>query len=76
MTRKIAISIRDGMVSAVFLDAHEELDVFVLDHDTCGAIHRDLAEIDGDDVFCFSCDTIPGPNPRVFNDIESCGITS
>ncbi len=71
MTRKIAISIRGGLVSAVFLDSHEELEAYVLDHDTESASDSDLVEIDGEDVICYPCDTIPGPNPDVFRDIES-----
>ncbi|EGQ60780.1 hypothetical protein GGI1_02597 [Acidithiobacillus sp. GGI-221] len=76
MTRKIAISIRGSLVSAVFLDSHEELEAYVLDHDTESASDSDLVEIDGEDVICYSCDTIPGPNPDVFRDIASWEQTS
>lgn len=71
MTTKIAISIRGGRVSAVYLDGVEDIETFVLDHDTDCAREDEMVEIDGEDVICYQCDTITGPNEGVFQNIAA-----
>lgn len=71
MTKKIAISIRGGMVSAVYLDGVDDLEVYVLDHDTNGSSDDEIVEIDGEDVIFYPCDTITEPNEDVFRDIAA-----
>jgi hypothetical protein len=72
VTKKIAISIRGGRISAVYLDGVEDLEAFVLDHDTDCARENEMVEIDGEDVIFYPCDTVTGPNTGVFADIETC----
>lgn len=71
MTKKIAISIRDGRISAVYLDGVEDLEAYVLDHDTDCARDEEMVEIDGEDVIFYPCDTITGANEDVFRDIAA-----
>ena len=71
MTKKIAISIRGGLVSAVYLDGVDDLEAYVLDHDTDCSSDGEMVEIDGDDVIFYPCDTITGPNEDVFRDITA-----
>lgn len=72
MTKKIAISIRDGRVSAVYLDGVDDLQAFVIDHDTNCINDGEMGEIDGDDVILYQCDTVTGPNTGVFAEIATC----
>ncbi len=71
MTKKIAISIRGGMVAAVYLDGVDDLEAHVIDHDTDCCRDGEMAEIDGEDVIFYPCDTITGPNEDIFRDIAA-----
>ncbi|CDQ09212.1 conserved protein of unknown function [Acidithiobacillus ferrivorans] len=74
MATKIAISIRGGMVQAIYLDGVDDLEAYVLDHDTASASENEMVEIDGEEVICYPCDTIIEPNGEVFRDIAALDI--